>query len=1487
MADSYSSIIEMDTKGAVSNMDALTKQVESLGLKLTKLSELTNIDKSLIPVFSKLGSEISRVNIELSSTMKAYKDAILASEKSPELGITASIQDLMESMAMLAPSVKQVESVVSMLDKSYVSLTGSTTAVTSSINQQIASYKEVSSLASQQLSVQSKINSELSKAQTVLKSTAEVDANKEKIKSLNDYIVALKKYKDDAQAMGSLGQTGAIVSKEDVATSKQWMDELNAKVKTYASSMDLTREKVSQATRELEKNNATLAQADEAHKKVTFSGTEWLKNVAKRTVAYYGMYQAMQSVISMGKSEIQYLIDVDTASRTFAAISDVRGNYNDRLTEGMRIEKSMIGLVREYGGALKDVNQAAMDLTRAGTKTGDIEAATRATMLLAKLTGDTISTSASAMVTYTQVYSEMGATTGKASYSVEQLGDKLAYMANQSRMTTQDIGTFSNYALATATAAGLSIDAINGMAIALSNAGFNASTVGTQIRKFTNILTSTSTDATEFFEKMGINQEVLTSRIAKGGEESNAAFTEFIQKIGSVTDEEFNKIISKMDLLEKNVLLGLKSNALNVINQMNGSITLSVGELQKAQIITEGYAASWERAKITMQSVVGEAFTPILKSINSVIGGLLENKDAIDTQVKAWGMMASEAVGGIAIMITAVKALQGALLITGATLAGVTGAIGLVVAAGAALYYGVGSLYDMWNDSTKKQVEEQKKVTDALVDQQLALAKLAVEEQKLADTRKASESIRSIEHLAQMGKFGEDNYKGMLKSINAVVIEYAKLNNMDFKTAFDTLFPVEKINTKSDAVKDVFSRLRDDLKISMKLTSEDVNGVFNNILSDNTIASLKKRMGITKEVLNVGNFFSTELFATQIARDTDKVVAQVHDTVKQMRSAAAVAGMGGEDLKIFDKLLAVDSKTATDIQAVGKNLADTYAVIGKYEGTEGFKTVFTGFDKAKDALLTLSKNTKEYQDTVKKNQEDSDKALDKTLENKKKLFSLESGGEKLKALQEEKKYLIENTSKYQDQEDIKARIAKVSAEINKESGSQQIKATTEAMAQYLNEHGRTVDTLGYVEGIWKNIANTVGDYNSKQEASNKALDVQREKTTAQEKSIDNMVKSLLAYQKLQLELLTIANDLSEATRERSIIEEKAKGNNTELLEARNAELNALANIQLAEQKILNIQENKLTLQELLSKKSNMSEDATKKAQNDLLNLDTAEQKSNVDRLRAQNASIQATKQARDVEMERSDSFSNGWTLANEKFLQGQQTTAQQAMAIYGAMTSSMTSSFTDFFDATSDGFMDFKKLAVSVMQAVLREIIQVMIVKQLVSGIMGIFTGDPTGGAVSSSTSTTSADVVSVPQSSFRSIGGIASSGGFEKFASGYIAGNGYSSIDSQANDTIPAMISKGEAVIPASTVSNNRGLIETLISGRGQKFADGYIANTGTTKMTSGDTYINITNSTGVPVNLEELSKRQDDKGNEIRTYVMKFATSDPEFRTALGISR
>lgn len=186
--------------------------------------------------------------------------------------------------------------------------------------------------------------------------------------------------------------------------------------------------------------------------------------------------------------------------------------------------------------------------------------------------------------------------------------------------------------------------------------------------------------------------------------------------------------------------------------------------------------------------------------------------------------------------------------------------------------------------------------------------------------------------------------------------------------------------------------------------------------------------------------------------------------------------------------------------------------------------------------------------------------------------------------------------------------------------------------------------------------------------------------------------------------------------------------------------------------------------------------------------------------------------------------------------------------IIESVSSGMKSSMMDFFDYTSAGFGNLKKLTIDLGNMIYKAVVQQMVVNPLV------------GAAQSAATS-----FFSTPDKKWE--GGISNGQGFSKFASGYIAGNTYASYDSLSNDTIPALISPGEAVIPASVVNENRGLIGALINSRTHKFADGYIANKTTTinnntNSSNGVVKVEVINQTTGEVQVTNTSTRQDAEG-------------------------
>lgn len=196
--------------------------------------------------------------------------------------------------------------------------------------------------------------------------------------------------------------------------------------------------------------------------------------------------------------------------------------------------------------------------------------------------------------------------------------------------------------------------------------------------------------------------------------------------------------------------------------------------------------------------------------------------------------------------------------------------------------------------------------------------------------------------------------------------------------------------------------------------------------------------------------------------------------------------------------------------------------------------------------------------------------------------------------------------------------------------------------------------------------------------------------------------------------------------------------------------------------------------------------------------------------------------------------------------------------------SGMKSTMMDFFDYTSDGFGNMKKMVIDVGNMIYQAIVKQMVVNPLVSA------------ATSAATSFFS-------PAPTKWEGGISDGQGFQKFSTGYLAGGGFASYDSKSNDTIPALISKGEAVIPASVVNNNRELIGALINSRGTaKFADGYVANSSNGAV--GNVKVEIKNESGEQLKVSNATTRQDMEGTVISIVLNAINTNKMGMRTALG---
>jgi len=315
--------------------------------------------------------------------------------------------------------------------------------------------------------------------------------------------------------------------------------------------------------------------------------------------AFYGVAKAIMTVHEAIGSAITRTVEFDLASRTLAAVLS-----GQSLMATRESVKEFTYLSTTLGGAIADYEKASLLLARSGigdAVLNDLTKAVGITAQLSLITGESLELAASAIITFKQAYAK-GAD-GMEAYggALQDIGDKIAFMANASKLSLQDIGTFSNYAVAAGKAAGLTQDSLNGMAIAFSNAGNKASTIGTQIRRFTATLTSSRAGVIKLYESIGVNRTKLNNDLQKSKsglkediKSSNEAFKEFVLNVAALDQVGYNQATAGMAILDKQFFDNLRNNSAEILTNVETSFNGVTGALDKTGIMADSLGKRWE-----------------------------------------------------------------------------------------------------------------------------------------------------------------------------------------------------------------------------------------------------------------------------------------------------------------------------------------------------------------------------------------------------------------------------------------------------------------------------------------------------------------------------------------------------------------------------------------------------------------------------------------------------------------------------------------------------------------------------------------------------------------------------------------------------------------------------------------------------------------------------------------------------------------------------
>jgi len=371
---------------------------------------------------------------------------------------------------------------------------------------------------------------------------------------------------------------------------------------------------------------------------------------AKRALGYTALFAGIGLVTTGFAKAIETIIVYDKALYQFQAVLDVTPQKAKVLEESLQV------LSEKYGQNLSALNEVTLALGRAGIAYGDLATGAKIVTQLAILTGDTIEASSGAVSTFLQLFSKDDM--GKAAYSVQELGAKIAYMANSSKMSVADINTFINYAGAMTVSTGMTVNAMGALATAFSAAGKASSSVGTNVRRLNELLGSTEPKVQEFFRSVGVNQANLQRDMLKGGATSEKAFKQFITTLGTFSRESLAIAMNGLQTLDKDTFASVSNTSGEILRHLGKLGTATKAELDKADAITQSFET---RMNNLLNSILGK-----FQEIQPVLGYLATGLEAV---VKNIGYIAGGVVG--------IMAVKSAISLTGDSTGELTKKIGL------------------------------------------------------------------------------------------------------------------------------------------------------------------------------------------------------------------------------------------------------------------------------------------------------------------------------------------------------------------------------------------------------------------------------------------------------------------------------------------------------------------------------------------------------------------------------------------------------------------------------------------------------------------------------------------------------------------------------------------------------------------------------------------------------------------------------------------
>lgn len=322
---------------------------------------------------------------------------------------------------------------------------------------------------------------------------------------------------------------------------------------------------------------------------------------AAASAAMYGAVRAFRALIDLGADfELRFTrlaVLMAEPGEVFAGTAGIMSNA------AQLVRGEIVRLAEETEHSMERVSEAAEVLARSGQTSGQVLGNLEHVLNLATVGSleleDAANIATSALAAF-----------GGGSNELARYVDILAFTANKSKATVEDLGLSMKYVGPLAAQAGLDFETTAAALAQLSNVGIRASTAGTGLRQILLSLEAPSKEGAKVLEKY--------AGAVKLGETETEKFTRVLTGLGAASNDELKKLV-RVTALPSLIAL-TAGNAVSALKEMSTELRTINGYTEKvAESIRETVAVRWDNLLDVVKVIGIDAFAGAAEEISKLL----------------------------------------------------------------------------------------------------------------------------------------------------------------------------------------------------------------------------------------------------------------------------------------------------------------------------------------------------------------------------------------------------------------------------------------------------------------------------------------------------------------------------------------------------------------------------------------------------------------------------------------------------------------------------------------------------------------------------------------------------------------------------------------------------------------------------------------------------------------------------------------------------